>query len=219
MSEDEGRRWLAAYREALDPSAVDRVRVRAAIDRRSPPRSNAGGMRIAVIALAVAAVVMLALSLADAGRLDERDDRPHRNAAPDTIVAPEHAPIEQAPARAPAIAPSPSPPRAEPAAPTPTPRRAPEPAPIAVPDENALLERALRALDAKHYDAVLAIVAEHHRTFPRGTLTVEARALRVLALCESDRLRQGRGEATTFLQAHARAPYRERIAHACGIEP
>ena len=217
MSEDEGRRWLAAYRDALDPSAADRVRVRAAIDRRSPPQPSTGGLRIAVLALAVAAVVVLALSLADAGRLDVQSDHPHRNAAPDTIAPPERAPIEQAPARVPALAPTTSTPREEPPSPTLAPRRAAAPEPIAAPDENALLERALRALDAKDYDAVIAVVAEHHRTFPRGTLAVEARALRVLALCESGKLRQGRGEATVFLQTHARAPYRERIGHACGI--
>jgi len=65
---------------------------------------------------------------------------------------------------------------------------------------------------------VLAFTREHGRRFATGTLVIEARALRILALCGADRREQGRGEALVFLREHEHAPYRDRIRTSCGIE-
>jgi len=82
--------------------------------------------------------------------------------------------------------------------------------------ELALIQRATRALN--HGQAARALVAlvEHGRRFPRGMLTPERQALRVLTLCKLERLPQGRRERDRFLARHAGSPLVERVRAACG---
>lgn len=106
----------------------------------------------------------------------------------------------------PPAAPSPPPPAApapvEPARPV-APRRRPTPRPAPAPTstlaaEQALLEKARRALDAEDGPAALAAVADHARRFPRGQLAEERALLEIQALVRSGRLDAAHSRAARF---------------------
>ena len=87
--------------------------------------------------------------------------------------------------------------------------------PGALARETALIERAEASLREDDAAGALAVLGEHAREFPSGSLTVEAAALRVIALCRQGKAAQGRGEAKLLERHAASRPYRERIRRAC----
>ncbi len=233
MSEpDDLARMLAEYRGSLQPDATDRARVRRAIgaveDRRAWWRAlvwRAG----AVAAIAAAALVLAIAWVQRRGVAGDERDRGAPSEAPRAIegtqpaTATEREPAPRAPA--PVIEPTSQPEGVAPPAVEMRPRAVPlvrvEPpgaAVDAVRAEAALVERARKALDDGATDDVIALSSEHTRRFPGGVLAVEVGALRALALCTAGKSAQGRGEAQVFLREHPRAPYRDRIRRACGLD-
>jgi len=90
--------------------------------------------------------------------------------------------------------------------------------PGALARETALIERAEASLREDDAAGALAVLAEYARELPSGALTVEAAALRVIALCRQGKTAQGRGEAKLLERHAASKPYRERIRRACADE-
>ncbi|HWB82274.1 MAG TPA: hypothetical protein VG755_45230, partial [Nannocystaceae bacterium] len=84
--------------------------------------------------------------------------------------------------------------------------------------ELALVESARAAIERGDHAAALARLAEHARAFPTGVLRPEARALRAIALCASDRTAQGRGEARTLLGDAEVSLFHARLRDACELQ-
>jgi hypothetical protein len=85
--------------------------------------------------------------------------------------------------------------------------------------ELALLRDAHDALRNGDGARALALLDEHGRRFPRGSLVEEREAARVLALCKVGRAVEARDAASRFLREHPQSPQAERVAHACDADP
>ena len=226
MSEAERvRELVGGYRRAIAPVPADRARIWARLqapeDELPIAEEAPRGLGLAItIAIAVAAAVVLALGLA--AELVERDAMAPRSQAVDVREADEPAAIdvrEVAPVE-PAIPPriekvAPVKPRVEPVTPR-APTRAPAIDPLR--RELALVESARAAIERGDHPAALARLAEHARAFPSGALRPEARALRAIALCASDRAAQGRGEARTLLGDAEVSLFHARLRAACELQ-
>ncbi len=81
--------------------------------------------------------------------------------------------------------------------------------------EVRLMWKAERHLRAGEFSSALQTLSEHARSFPRGVLAVERRALRSIVLCRTGKRAQGRGEAALLRRDPAAEPYRERMDQAC----
>lgn len=82
--------------------------------------------------------------------------------------------------------------------------------------EMKALER-VRTILGRDPRRALDLLDAYARRFPHGQLAVEARALRIVSLCESGATIAGRGEARVFLSAHPRSPYASRIEAECEL--
>jgi hypothetical protein len=78
-----------------------------------------------------------------------------------------------------------------------------------------LIDGALLRLRAHDGDAALALLGEHRLRFASGKFVTERQALRVLALCELGRTREGRAEKAAFLARSSDAPIAARVRRAC----
>jgi hypothetical protein len=133
---------------------------------------------------------------------------PPADTAPSAAAAPEAPSVPVAAPSGPASAL----PRAEPPPPE-APQTRPGPAPSAAGEgapEIELLDRAHAALAADPARA-LAIVAEHERRFPRGTLGQEREVIAVGALVALGRVSEARARAARFVELFPRSAYRRRI--------
>lgn len=234
MSEAERVRDLVGgYRRAIAPVPSDRARIWArlqapeeAVPIEEPPR----GLGLAItIAIAVAAAVVLALGLA--AELVERDAMTPRSQAVDVKV---EAPPASADVRVEVVAPAipprveivdPVPPRVEVVEPAPPPvepvtSRAPTSMRAVDPmrRELALVESARAAIERGDHATALARLREHARAFPKGVLRPEARALRAIALCGSDRAARGRDEARALLDDASVSLFHARLRDACALQ-
>lgn len=81
--------------------------------------------------------------------------------------------------------------------------------------ENELLGRAQRALGGGDTGGAMAALDEHASRFPKGSLTVERRAVRALTLCAMGKKAEGLREAAPLLAAGPDDPLAARITHAC----
>ena len=85
------------------------------------------------------------------------------------------------------------------------------PAPSAdVTRELQLLEAARRAMETDPNRA-LALLDEHAREAPHGTLVVEREMLTIQALARAGRIEQAKARAARFRMAHPESLYEERI--------
>lgn len=82
--------------------------------------------------------------------------------------------------------------------------------------EIALLSQAQRALSAGEPKRALQFLDEHARRFPRGTLTEERVAARIIALCKLGHVTRARSEGAAFLRRLPDSPLSERVRAACG---
>ncbi len=87
--------------------------------------------------------------------------------------------------------------------------------PDAVVAEAALLQRARSALATGDGVEALARLDEHAQRFPRGALTEEQKAARVLALCAAGRAVEARAAATAFLASTPHSPLAPQVTRAC----
>jgi hypothetical protein len=81
--------------------------------------------------------------------------------------------------------------------------------------ETAMIRSAEASLRKDDPAAALDVLREHALAFPKGALTIERKALRVIALCRGGHAIQGRGEAALLDRHEASTPYRERMRRAC----
>jgi hypothetical protein len=81
--------------------------------------------------------------------------------------------------------------------------------------ETALLQKVQAELAAGNADAALELLGEHEAEHGGGALREERRAARVLALCQSGRLAEGRAAARRFAVDYPRSPQRARVLGAC----
>ena len=91
----------------------------------------------------------------------------------------------------------------------------PPSAPPAATTELALIDRAALALRKGDHRAALRLLDEHLALYPGGVLQTERSGLRVLALCATGRLSEGRLERAAFLRAAGGTPLAARVRRAC----
>jgi hypothetical protein len=72
--------------------------------------------------------------------------------------------------------------------------------------ERALIDLARTAIARGHVQDALAAIARHEDEFPRGRLSEERDALRVLALARAGRTDEARAHAERFREAHPTSP-------------
>ncbi|MEP7126225.1 MAG: hypothetical protein ABJE95_35165 [Byssovorax sp.] len=77
-------------------------------------------------------------------------------------------------------------------------------------EELALLVR-IKQQAASDPAAVVALVDEGHRRFPRGSFYQERESIAILALAQLGRVAEARPRAQRFLEAHPQSPYAERL--------
>ena len=229
---------LAAYREVhtIPPRVEERIW--------ATVKPRPAWPRIALVALAVAAVVVAVIGLrgrllvptqqnkgaeaavdahdgkaveGEAERTSElRTDGPAR---PRPATKTDPTPPEPAPAEPAANETGTAAPR-RPAARAPRRDRAPkppEPEPQPQPsvsDETRLLEQATKALATGDITRALRLTTEHRRRFPKGAFIPERRAIEVIAGCKKDDPNAG-PRARAFLNDYPRSSARGRVQQAC----
>lgn len=82
--------------------------------------------------------------------------------------------------------------------------------------ETALLAEAQRALRRADAAAALGLLDAYDREFPRGALSEEALAARVVGLCALGRKAQGLRSLAEFRAAYSASPLLARVVAACG---
>jgi len=82
--------------------------------------------------------------------------------------------------------------------------------------EIALLNEAQRALASGQADRALQLLDRHARDFPRGGLTEERAAARIIALCALGRVTAAREETAEFVRQSPESPLVDRVRAACG---
>lgn len=82
---------------------------------------------------------------------------------------------------------------------------------VAAPSEVSLIDSARSSLTSGNPSAALALLSEHRRTYPGGSLALEARVIRIEALAASGRLPEAVGEAQRFLTQHPNGLMSHRV--------
>jgi hypothetical protein len=95
--------------------------------------------------------------------------------------------------------------------------RAPQPSPSSLAAEMRLLETARAALSGGDARRALALIQEHERDFPSGSLSEERRASKVFALCELGRRAEAARAAAEFLRTAPASPLRGRVLDSCAF--
>jgi hypothetical protein len=84
--------------------------------------------------------------------------------------------------------------------------------------ELELLGEAQAAIRARDFVTALAVLGTHASRYPKGALTEERRAFRVISLCGMGR-GDAEGAAEEFLRDHPSSPLVGRVREACGRAP
>jgi RNA polymerase sigma-70 factor (ECF subfamily) len=226
----EARGLVDAARAALGPTEADRARNLAALGARlpagafdppppgaAPAAASAGGLGWPALSAMVAGLV------ASAGVAWFTLRGP--TAAPPVVV-----PAPVVPAQGPSAAVPPTTSTASPVAPSgdtalpassanapvaPAPRGTSRRSSDRLAEEVAILSHAETELHAGHYEKALALLEQHARSFPRGTLAPERIGAQVQALCGLGR----RAEADAALRRLAPGSLQEtRARAACGLK-
>ena len=133
-------------------------------------------------------------------------------AAAPPLRAPELTPVEATPASPTANA------NEKPAAPARVSNAAPPPAPVTaetLADETRLLRDADQALRAGNARRALSLLDEHASRYPRGVLTPERNAERMIARCKLGQIEPKSAEA--YLGSHPNSAFLPRIRDACNL--
>jgi hypothetical protein len=99
----------------------------------------------------------------------------------------------------------------------PTASRPPQPSASSLAAEMRLLETARAALSGGDARRALALIQEHEREFPSGSLSEERRASKVFALCELGRRAEAARAAAEFLRVAPASPLRGRVLDSCAF--
>jgi hypothetical protein len=191
----ESRELFRAARNALRPSATDRLRIRDALRWRitgishvpTPGSATSAGSGLGWLSFSALAAAVVVGGVLLAPRSPEAPSVP-------SLLRSAEAPVT-APARAVAPAPlssaAPTPTRA----PTPEVRSSAKPRPSdSLAQEVALLSRAETELHAGRFSAALQLLNAHQKTFPRGLLRQERVAARIQALCGLGRVKEANAD-------------------------
>jgi hypothetical protein len=81
--------------------------------------------------------------------------------------------------------------------------------------EVALIRAALASLNAGDPQRAFELLEAHAARYPIGAMGRERAGLRVLALCATGRLQEGRREQAAFLAAASDSPLQNRVRGAC----
>jgi hypothetical protein len=212
---DEGRRIVDEARAAYGPSDADRARVGAWLSAHAGASAAAAGFlggKGAVLGLAALVVIGGASVGYWRARTATRPRAPAAVAAAGARPAPA-APTMPQPEQA---APPTSPPvRANRSRSTAAAAREPG---TDVAGEIALLNDAQRALANGQPDRALALLERHARQFPRGSLTEERAAARIIALCDLGRVTAARAETAAFVRQFPSSPLGDRVRATCGTD-
>ena len=95
--------------------------------------------------------------------------------------------------------------------------RAPQSSPSSLAAEMRLLETARAALSGGDARRALALIQEHERDFPNGSLSEERRASKVFALCGLGRRAEAARAAAEFLRTAPASPLRGRVLDSCAF--
>ncbi len=82
-------------------------------------------------------------------------------------------------------------------------------------EEMRLMNAAQAALRGNDPQRALQLLREHAAAFPTGKLTSAREVTRIMALCQSGRGEQARGEAERFLTQHPGSPFADRVKKIC----
>jgi hypothetical protein len=82
-------------------------------------------------------------------------------------------------------------------------------------EEVELMGRARAALGRNDASQALALLEEHAKRFPRGTLGPERDVSRIMALCALGRTQQAKTHATKFMRKHPRSALAARVRRTC----
>lgn len=238
MSVDDGRRLIAAYRARTVP---DEAKKAALLERLCNRPEPAAWPRVAVsaaLALAIAAAVLLllrgALSLVgpparERSREQSLDDVRTSAAVESVAVAPTSPASTVAPPQPETEsieAPEQSGGAPRSFDPTVRPRvggpAQPESPPAtsslgSIAEEAKLLAAAQAALRDADPAGALAVLEEHARRFPQGSMQIERTALRAIASCGVARTADALSRARDVLADARATSYGTRIRHACGL--
>jgi hypothetical protein len=214
---DEGRRIVDQARAAYAPSDADLTRVRALLSARVGASAAAAGF-LGGKGVAVGLAALVVIGGASVGYWRSRTEtRPRAPSVPTSAALAPAAPSLPEPEPAPALAAARE---AQPAARSNRSRStaaAREPG-TDVAGEIALLNDAQRALANGQPDRALALLERHARQFPRGSLTEERAAARIIALCDLGRVTAARAETAAFVRQFPSSPLTDRVRAACAIE-
>lgn len=226
MSSEDMQSLLDAARDAHEPTAADRARIKSKV----AARIGAGAFATTAAVTATSSTARAAIKAGCAaivggailaGGLWWKSSHEPASSPP----PPQKAPIVAAPAPTPVptIDTTPGVP-VESLAPVPTiEKRVAPPQPVVqdppqstLEAELALLRDAKKALDDGNATRSLAILDEHQRKFPSGVLVEERASTRVLALCAAGRTAEARTSAQDFLRQYPRSPSAPRVRGSCG---
>jgi hypothetical protein len=218
------RALLDAARDAHDPSADDRARIRGKLTAQLGAAAFAGtavtaatttgraavrlGFGAAVVGAAALAIWMWgsktnppAPQPSAATTVAIATPAPQPTVAPDTVdLDPTPVPVESLRAVQPTI---------KQVAPAPTEQSTLE-------AELALLRDAKKALNDGDANRCLALLDDHQKRFPSGVLGEESAATRVLALCSAGRTTEATVAAKDFLGRYPKSPSAPRVRSSCG---
>jgi TolA-binding protein len=94
-----------------------------------------------------------------------------------------------------------------------------KPSPSTLAAEASLLAEARSALARGDAARALALLVDHTTAFPAGTLTVDARALRVRSLCALGRTVDAERTAAALVDEFPESPSAIGVRDACGAQP
>jgi hypothetical protein len=212
QSGPEGRSLIEAGRKAFQPTPADRERVLQALRARIPAEGGALGGPTAAAATAkgTAWLVTSAAAVGFAVTAAVLWPRPAGQAPRSPGSAPSSSAVETGHA-----APSPGNtlPEAAGAAASATAmasgrsaaRSSPHPSSDRLAEEVAILSRAESERHARRFASALAVLEEHRRKFPRGSLTQERMAARIRVLCGLGRVREAEAELATLKRVSPRS--------------
>ena len=94
-------------------------------------------------------------------------------------------------------------------------REVPRRSASSIAQEVTMLEHVHEALLAGRKDQAAQLLRTYEARFPAPTLKQEYEAMRVLVLCATGRMLQGRAEAKLFIRRNASSPFHARIRKEC----
>jgi RNA polymerase sigma-70 factor, ECF subfamily len=178
------------------------------------------GTKLAIVSATAVTTVLLVVGIGAAAT----DPEP---AAASVVTAASAPPVPE-PVRAPVAAMTLEAPRAAPIASAvpvqrPVAARSLAPAPTTAPadtlvEETRLIGEARRALAKGDAREALALLDEHATKYPKGTMTVDARALRVRSLCAIGRTDDARAAATALADEYPSSPSAVGVRDACATQ-